>query len=167
MEEERIELGQRERDRLKVLHEVEKGHLKQREAGERLRISERQIRRLLHRVRTEGDRGVLHRLRGRQSNRKLSEGFEQRVMERVRQRYADFGPTLAREKLDQEGLPVSRETLRRWMTEAGLWRPRAKRTEHVHVWRPRRAAFGELVMMDQCCPIKSRIGSIGCKARHL
>ena len=64
MEEERIELGQRERDRLRVLHEVEQGHLKQREAGTRLQLSERQIRRLLQRIRQQGDRGVLHGLRG-------------------------------------------------------------------------------------------------------
>ena len=148
MEEERIELGQRERDRLRVLHEVEQGHLRQREAGARLRLSERQIRRLLQQVRQQGDRGVVHGLRGRSSNRKLSLRFEQRVVRRVRQRYADFGPTLAREKLEQEGLRVSRETLRRWMSQAGLWRPRTKRARAVHVWRARRSAFGEMVMMD-------------------
>ena len=120
MEEERIELGQRERDRLRVLHEVEQGHLKQREAGARLGLSERQIRRLLQRVRQQGDRGVLHGLRGRSSNRKFSLRFEQRVMRRVRQRYADFGPTLAREKLEEEGLRMSRETLRRWDEPSGV-----------------------------------------------
>jgi transposase len=148
MEEERIEWGQRERDRLRVLHEVEQGHLKQREAGARLRLSEGQIRRLLQRVRQQGDRGVLHGLRGRSSNRKFSLRFEQRVVQRVRQRYADFGPTLAREKLEAEGLRVSRETLRRWMSQAGVWRPRSQRARAVHVWRARRSAFGELVMMD-------------------
>jgi transposase len=148
MEEERIELGQRERDRLKVLHEIKKGHLKQREAGERLHLSERQIRRLLRRIGEQGDRGVLHGLRGRPSNRKFPAPFEQQVIERMRQQYSDFGPTLASEKLHQEGLRVSRETLRRWMAQAGLWRPRPKRAQRVHVWRPRRAAFGELVMMD-------------------
>jgi hypothetical protein len=148
MREERIELGQRERDRLKVLHEVEQRHLTQRAAGERLRLSERQIRRLLVRVRQRGDGGIVHGLRGQRSNRKLASAFEQRVMRRVRQRYVDFGPTLASETLAQDGLAVSRETLRKWMAAAGLWRPRRQRAGAVHVWRERRAAFGELVLWD-------------------
>src|ERR1700692_495464 len=69
-------------------------------------------------------------------------------MSRVRQRYADFGPTLAAEHLAQEGLSVSRETLRKWMVQASLWRPRAQRVKTIHVWRERRACFGELVMQD-------------------
>ena len=66
----------------------------------------------------------------------------------MRQRYADFGPTLAAEHLAQEGLAVSRETLRKWMTQAAFWRPRSQRVKKIHVWRERRASFGELVMQD-------------------
>ncbi|MBI2818426.1 MAG: helix-turn-helix domain-containing protein, partial [Acidobacteria bacterium] len=64
MREERIELSQRERERLKVLHEMERGHLRQGEAAGRLRLSARQVRRLLRRVKREGDGGLIHRLRG-------------------------------------------------------------------------------------------------------
>ena len=148
MEPERIELSRPERDRLRVLHEVEQGHLKQVEAAERLRLSDRQVRRLLGRVRTAGDRGVMHRLRGRPSNRNIPDKHRQRVLERVRRRYADFGPTLAAEHLASDGLPISRETLRKWMIAAGLWRLRRQRIKAVHVWRERRASFGELVMWD-------------------
>ena len=148
MKEERIELSQRERDRLKGLHEVQRRQLRQREAAERLGLSVRQVRRLLRRVRREGDRGLIHRLRGRPSNRKIARAVQQRVLGQVRRRYADFGPTLASEHLARQGLGVSRETLRQWMVEAGLWKPRRQRVEAVHVWRERRAAFGELVMMD-------------------
>jgi len=74
--------------------------------------------------------------------------LQQKILRRVRQRYADFGPTLAAEHLAQEGLPVSRETLRKWMVKASLWRPRAQRVKTIHVWRERRACFGELVMQD-------------------
>jgi hypothetical protein len=74
--------------------------------------------------------------------------FEQRVVARIRERYADFGPTLAAEHLAQEDFSVSRETLRKWMTKAALWRPRSQRVKAVHVWRERRAHFGELVMQD-------------------
>jgi transposase len=148
MGEERIELRQRDRDRLKVLHEVERGHLKQVEAAQRLGLSPRQVRRLERRVEAEGDGGLVHRLRGRPSNRKIPTAVQERLMAEVRRRYADFGPTLASEKLAAQGLPVSRETLRKWMSEAGLWQARRWRVRTVHVWRERRAAFGELVMMD-------------------
>jgi len=148
METERIALSQRERDRLRVLHEVQQKQITQIEAAGRLKVSDRQIRRLLFRLGEQGDRAVIHGLRGRASNRRLAARFEQKILSRVRQRYADFGPTLAAEHLAQEGLPVSRETLRKWMTKAALWRPRSQRMKSVHVWRERRASFGELVMQD-------------------
>jgi len=148
METERIALSQRERDRLRVLHEVKRKQITQSEAARRLKISDRHIRRLLVGLRKLGDRAVLHGLRGRPSNRRLAARFEQQIVIRVRQRYADFGPTLAAEHLAQEGLPVSRETLRKWMVKASLWRPRAQRLKTIHVWRERRASFGELVMQD-------------------
>ncbi len=149
MEAERIALSQPERDRLKVLHEVEQGHLTQGQAAERLQLSDRQVRRLLVRVRQEGDRGVVHRLRGRPSNRKIPERVSQRALRLLRQScYADFGPTLAAEHLARAGISVSRETLRGWMTGAGLWRPRRQKVAALHVWRERRAGFGELVLLD-------------------
>jgi hypothetical protein len=134
---------------LKVLHEVEQGHLRQIDAAHRLRLSDRQVRRLLGRLRTGGDGGLVHRLRGRPSNRKIPEGIEQRSLRRLRQpAYLGFGPTLAAEHLAQHGLRVSRETLRKWMSAAGLWQSRRRRLQRVYVWRPRHSAFGELVMMD-------------------
>jgi Helix-turn-helix domain len=148
METERIALSQRERDRLKVLHEVKQGHWTQVEAGRRLKLTDRHVRRMLLRLRERGDAGIVHRLRGRPSNRKWAAAVEQKILARVRQRYADFGPTLASEHLAQDGLRVSRETLRKWMIKASLWRPRSQRVKAVHVWRERRASFGELVMQD-------------------
>ncbi len=148
MEPERIALSQRERDRLKVLHEVEQKQVTQVEAGRRLDVTDRHIRRLLVRLHQHGDGALLHGLRGQPSNRRLPALFAQRVLARVRRRYADFGPTLAAEHLAQDGLAVSRETLRKWMREAGLWRVRLKRPQAMHVWRERRACFGELVIQD-------------------
>src|ERR1017187_503154 len=148
METERIALSQRERDRLRVLHEIQRKQLTQSEAVRRMKISDRQIRRLLVGLQKRGDRAVMHGLRGRPSNRRYAARFEQQILTRVRQRYADFGPTLAAEHLAQEGLAVSRETLRKWMVKASLWRPRAQRVKTIHVWRERRASFGELVMQD-------------------
>ena len=141
-------MSQRERDRVKVWHEVERKHLRQREAAERLGLSARHVRRLLRRVKREGDRGVIHRLRGRPSNRRIAGSRQRRIVAEVQRRYRDFGPTLACEHLARQGLGVSRETLRQWLIQAGLWKPRRQRVEAVHVWRERRAACGELVMLD-------------------
>jgi hypothetical protein len=148
METERIALNQRERDRLRVLHEVKEKHLTQVEAGRRLKVTDRHVRRLLLGLQERGDGALIHGLRGQPSNRKLAAAYEQKILARVRQRYADFGPTLAAEHLAKEGLSVSRETLRKWMAKAALWRPRRQRVKTVHVWRERRASFGELVMQD-------------------
>src|SRR5438132_5289592 len=148
METERIALSQRERDRLKVLHEVKQKHLTQVAAAERLKVTDRQVRRMLLRIREHGDGALVHGLRGRPSNRKLAARLEQKVLARVGQRYADFGPTLAAEHLAKDGFALSRETLRTWMTKAALWRPRRQRVKKIHVWRERRASFGELVMQD-------------------
>ena len=148
METERIAMSQRERDRLRVLHEVKQKHLTQVEAARRLKVTDRHVRRLLIRIGERGDGGIVHQLRGRPSNRKLAAGWEQKILARVRHRYADFGTTLAAEHLAQDGLRVSRETLRKWMIQQQLWRPRRQRVKAVHVWRERRACFGELVMQD-------------------
>src|SRR5713101_5724458 len=148
MEPERVALSQRERDRLQVLHEVEQKHVTQVEAGRRLEVTDRHIRRLLVRLHQHGDGALVHGLRGQPSNRRLPVPFAQRVLARVRRRYADFGPTLAAQHLAEDGLAVSRETLRKWMREAGLWRVRLQRSQAVHVWRERRACFGELVIQD-------------------
>src|SRR6202048_4794222 len=148
METERIALSQRERARLRMLRGVQQKQITQIETASPLEISDRHIRRLLVGLRKLGDRAVIHGLRGKPSNRRLAAGWELKILRRVRQRYADFGPTLAAEHLAQEGLPVSRETLRKWMVKASLWRPRAQRIKTIHVWRERRASFGELVMQD-------------------
>src|SRR5271154_6433722 len=144
MEPERIALSQRERDRLKVLHEVKQKHLTQVEAAARLKVGDRQVRRMLLGLRERGDHSLVHGLRGRPSNRKLAARLEQKILARLRQRYADFGPTLAAEHLTQEGFSVSRETLRKWMTKAGLWRARSPPGNGVDVLRGRRGTTAAL-----------------------
>ena len=142
-------LSGKERDRLKVLHEVQGGHLTQGEAAGQLGISDREVRRLLARMAAEGDGGVVHRLRGKASNRRLPESLRTRVLRLVRAKYRDFGPTLACEYLAQDdALEVSKETLRGWMMAAGLRRGKRRQVEEVHVWRSRRSCRGELVQWD-------------------
>src|ERR1700731_4556256 len=91
---------------------------------------------------------TVHGLRGRPSNRRLAARLELKILRPVRKRYADFGPTLAAEHLAQEGLPVSRETLRKWMVKTSLWCPRAQRVKTIHVWRGWLTSFGLLGLQD-------------------
>jgi DNA-binding Lrp family transcriptional regulator len=88
-------MSQKDWDRLKVLHGAEKGLLTQKQAGLQLRLSERWVRKLLARLREEGEGGIVHRLRGRASKRRLPEAVRQKVVKLVKREYADFGPTLA------------------------------------------------------------------------
>jgi DNA-binding Lrp family transcriptional regulator len=146
---ERWWMDQKDRDRLKVLHEVEQGHLTQVQAGEQLGLSARWIRKLVKRRREEGDRGIVHRLRGRVSNRRLPEARREQVIRTVKERYGDFGPSLAAEYLERrEGIRISREALRQIMIQAGIWKGRKRRSAEVHTWRPRRSCWGELLQWD-------------------
>jgi hypothetical protein len=112
-----------------------------------LRLSTRQVRRLQRRLEAGGDPAVVHRLRGRPSNRRLDLTLRQKVLEVYRRDYPDFGPTFACEKLAEQGLVVSPETLRQWLLAEGLWQRLRRRDPHRQR-RPRRACFGELVQMD-------------------
>src|SRR5437870_13333987 len=145
--EEGLWMSAKERDRLKVLHEVRKRHITQRQAAAELGISVRWVRTLLKRLRVHGDRGLRHRLRGKRSNHKAPEELKQRAVELFRQKkqarlWHDYGPTLAAEELaEQHGIAISRETLRQWLIEAKLWKPHRARVEQAHVWRARRAGY--------------------------
>jgi len=142
-------LTQNERDRLKVLHEIQQGHLTQAEGGRQLGISERWVRELVRRVRQRGDQAVIHGLRGKRSKRRCGKKVQERAVQLYRREYGDFGPTLAVEYLAAEHqIVVSKETLRKWLIEAGAWKPRRRRVKQVHVWRPRRSCQGELVQWD-------------------
>jgi hypothetical protein len=143
----RIPMSQKERDALKVLHGVLRGERSQAEAARLLGFSSRHVRRLQRKLEAGGDQALVHGLRGRPSNHQPDPDLQRAALEAYRQRYPDFGPTFASEKLAQEGLVVCPQTLRRWLVAAGLWQPRRRRDPH-RSRRPRRACFGELVQMD-------------------
>ena len=127
---------------------VKAGSLRLREAGELLELSYRQAKRIWARYRKGGAKALQHGNCGQGSNRAHPKEFRQTVLRQVRDRYGDFGPTLAAEHLaEEEGLAVHAETLRRWMGEAGLWR-RARRRQPYRQRRERKAHFGELVQLD-------------------
>lgn len=143
----RTAMSQHERDRLKVMHTVLAKERAQVEAARLLRLSVRQVRRIQRRLEAEGDQAVVHRLRGRPSNHRLDPRLRQQVLRAYRRLYPDFGPPFASEKLAEQDLHVSADTLRRWLLAEGLWQPRRQRDPHRRR-RPRRACFGELLQMD-------------------
>ena len=113
--------------------------------------AERQVRRLCKRLARDGPAGLAHRARGRQSNHRLSDDVRDEAIRLISERYHDFGPTLAREKLlELHGLDVSVETARKWMMAAGLWRDREQRRRRPQQPRRRRPCRGELVQIDGC-----------------
>ena len=143
----RIPMSQKERDVLKILHGVLHGERTQAEAARLLDKSTRQIRRLQRRLEADGDQALVHGLRGQPSNHGADPAHRQAVLQAYRERYADFGPTFASEKLAEEGLQVGPQTLRRWLMTEGLWQRRRQRDPH-RSRRPRRDCFGELVQRD-------------------
>ncbi|MGO9097846.1 MAG: ISNCY family transposase [Bryobacteraceae bacterium] len=107
------------------------------------------MRPLVRWLEREDDRGVVHALSGKPSNRKIGNRTEQRAITPVRRKYQDFGRTLAAECLaHDDGIVASRESLRRWMIGEGIWKSRWQRVEEVHAWRRRRSCFGELLHQD-------------------
>ena len=132
-------MSKAERDRLVALKKAKDKKITQGQAAEELEISERQVRRIWARMRNVGDKAVVHGLRGR-SNRKIGGEKKQQAMELLRREvYRGFGPTLASEYLAKKhALEVSKETVRKWMREAGLWRAHKQRVAEVHLWRQRR-----------------------------
>jgi transposase len=137
--------------RLEVLRDVDRGGLPVGAAAQLLGRSERQVWRLLKAFRAEGASGLISKKRGRPSNRKTATAIRSAVLWIVRQNYADFGPTLAAEKLAGEhGFAFSSETLRKWMITEGLWLDRKQRRRRVHQPRHRRECVGELVQVDGC-----------------
>ena len=148
MAEETITLRKRDAERLRVLHQVMDGMITQIYAGQLLNITDRQVRSLLGRVREEGAKGLVHRSRGRESPRKMTEEMEDRIARIIRRKYPDFSPLLASEKLlERHRIEVSREKVRQVMMAKGLWKRRRFRKE-AHFWRERKHRLGEMVQMD-------------------
>jgi transposase len=143
-------MSQADRDRLVTLKKAKKKLITPREAADELGVSVRQIKRLVHALRKQGDKAVVHGLRGRASNRRIDEAIEQEAVKILSAPvYEGFGPTLAAEYLaSHHGIETSRETVRQWMIRARLWGRKKAMVKEVHLWRPRRSRFGELVQWD-------------------
>ncbi|HUL29431.1 MAG TPA: ISNCY family transposase [Thermodesulfobacteriota bacterium] len=143
-----IMASQEELRRLHVIQKVLEGGLRQVEAAELLSLSSRHIRRVVRRVWEEGQRGIVHRSRGRPSNRKIPDRLKDRVIKLYQTIYKGFGPTLASEKLlERDGVSISDETLRNWLIESGDWK-RVRKGRRHRQWRERKGHRGEMVQID-------------------
>jgi transposase len=139
-------MSKRELNRIDVLARLDGGRLTTLAAADLMRVSLRQTHRLLKRYRAGGAPAIANRRRGRPSNNRLSDIVHDHAIALVRQYYADFGPTLAAEKLtERHDVRVSRETLRGWMRQAGIWLPRAERKRIQQLF----AEDCEIVEMEQ------------------
>lgn len=146
-----VTMSRRELDRASVLAQLAEGRVSQMQAAELLGLGVRQVRRLSRAYAADGAAALASKRRGRRSNRALADDVREAALALVRADYADFGPTLAHEKLvELHGFAMSVTTLRQWMVGAGLWTPRRLRDRRVHQPRRRRACRGELVQIDGC-----------------
>jgi transposase len=141
-------MSKKELRRKTILDEIIRGHLKIKEAAKKLGVCKKSISRSLKRYKKQGDNGLVHRSRGRFSNRAIKSDVKEKAIKLYVEKYIGFGPTLASEKLEEEdGLQVHPETLRLWLKKEGLWsRHRKRKSYRSH--RDRRPRFGELLQLD-------------------
>jgi len=147
-EKDMITLSRRETIRLHIIHQALDKRITQKKAAELVGLSSRQLRRMLKRVREDGDDGISHRSRGKASNRRFSPKVKDKVLKLCRGQYHDFGPTLASEKLlEVHEIKLSDETLRLWLNQENISYEKRKGRKHRQ-WRERKHHFGEMVQMD-------------------
>jgi len=144
-----LSMSTKELSRLEVMQRLSKKRMSQKEAGEILHLSTRQIKRLLKRYKKQGAGGLISKHRGRPAANRLSESVKKRALDLLRTKYQGFGPTLAHEKLvEKEKIKLSVESVRKIMIEEDLWKSRKLKKIVTHQLRERRACFGELVQID-------------------
>ena len=147
--EEILTMKRQEIKRYAIIEKVIKKELKQIEAAEVLGLSDRQVRRLVIAVRVRGEVGVIHRSRGKKSHRKISKKVRDKALDLCRREYEGFGPLFASEKLEERnGIKVSKETLRQWLIEDGLWQVKNGRKKKHLQWRERKGHYGQMLQMD-------------------
>jgi hypothetical protein len=148
MGQELITMSKKELKRLKTMEELIEKRISQKEAAEALMISTRQVRRLKEKHHKEGANGLVSKHRGKFSNNRIIQEKKDRIMSIVEMSYSDFGPTLAAEKLKIDEENISKETVRKWMIEKGLWKAKSRKERQIHQTRQRRPCFGELIQID-------------------
>ena len=144
-----LTMSTKELSRLEVMQRLKDKRLIQKEAAKLLGLSIRQIKRLWQKYQKQDAKGLISKRRGKPSNNRIDAGVSQKVLDLIKKKYADFGPTLAHEKLMEiHKVQLSRESVRKLMIAEGLWKPRRVKKSAVHQMRERRACLGELVQID-------------------
>ncbi|HCS38888.1 MAG TPA: ISNCY family transposase [Anaerolineaceae bacterium] len=142
-------MSEKEIKKTEIMSQLAEKQITQRMAAEHLGISVRQVKRLWRKYQDQGGEGLINKSRGKPSHNHLDEEVKKRVVDLILERYRDFGPTLATEKLiENHGIKISDESVRKIMIAEGLWKHRRKRKLRVFQMRERRACFGELVQID-------------------
>jgi len=145
----KVTLSMDEIKRLDVIHKVESNQLTGKQAAERLRLSERQVRRLIARYREQGAPGLVHGNRGRAANNRIPEEIRAQVLELAENEYRDYNDSHFTEELEEKhGLEISRSTVRRIRRQAGLNSPRKRRPPRHRRRRERREKAGMLLQTD-------------------
>jgi transposase len=142
-------MNSKEMNRLEVMQKLAERGMNQKKAAKELGISPRQVKRLWKRYREKGAVGLVSQQRGKASHNHLAEATERAVVDLLHSRYADFGPTLAQEKLvEKDGLEISVSSVRKIMIVEELWKAKKARKVQAYQMRERRSCFGELVQID-------------------
>jgi hypothetical protein len=145
---EMLQMTQRDLDRIKVLQLAIQKRITQAKAGKLLNLSREWVNILCQKIKKKGDRSIIHGLRGKPSNNQLSQELVNKAKKQLKERYHDFGPTLAAEKLlEDDGVKLSDETVRQLMIALKLWEEGKRRPVHRE-WRERKDCFGEMIQMD-------------------
>ena len=148
MKTEEVKMGTKEWKKLGIIEKVIEREMTQKKAASLIGLSVRQVKRIVKRVRQEGMHGIIHRLKGKPSGRRIPEQLKKEVISLYQETYSGFGPTLFQEKLlERDGIKISDETLRLWLIKTGDWKKERKSRIHRQ-WRERKHYFGEMVQMD-------------------
>ena len=143
-----LTLSSKEIDRLMLIQQIEQRKLSVLEAADLLGLSQRQLYRILKRVKEQGSKGIIHKLRGRKSNRGYPEELKEKIIKIYRKQYPDYGPTLFSEMLEEyHNVSLNRETLRNWLRERSITTSMRKKRPHRRK-RERRSCYGELLQFD-------------------
>ena len=144
-----LKMSTKEIGRLEVMQRLFEKRMSQKEAGEIMHLSIRQVKRLLKKYKKQGATGIISKHRGRKSNNCLAEEVKKKALDLLKTKYKGFGPTLAHEKLvEKDKLKISDESVRNLMIAEDLWKARKLKKIVTHQLRERRACFGELVQID-------------------
>ena len=142
-------MSEKEIKKTEMMSQLAEEQVTQRMAAEHLGISVRQVKRLWNKYQKQGAEGLINKSRGKPSHNQLNEELKKKVVDLILERYRDFGPTLATEKLAElHGIKISDESVRKIMITEGLWKQRRRRQMKVFQMRERRACFGELIQID-------------------